>query len=78
MALEQRLVCGSILLETKVEKILRDGANTAILKVCAGDLPALQRETMIAGDCEANLADRGQRPSLPLPHVSYACKLQKD
>ena len=35
MAFEQCPVCGGDLVEKEVEKILRGGANTAVLKVCA-------------------------------------------
>jgi YgiT-type zinc finger domain-containing protein len=35
MPFEQCPVCGGDLVEKEVEKILRGGANTAVLKVCA-------------------------------------------
>ena len=35
MPFEQCPVCGGELVEKEVEKILRGGANTAVLKVCA-------------------------------------------
>jgi YgiT-type zinc finger domain-containing protein len=35
MPFEQCPVCGGNLVEKEVEKILRGGANTAVLKVCA-------------------------------------------
>jgi len=35
VAFEQCPVCGGDLVEKEVEKILRGGANTAVLKVCA-------------------------------------------
>jgi YgiT-type zinc finger domain-containing protein len=59
MAFEQCPVCGGNLVEKEVEKILRGGANTAAVKVCA-QVCLRCGETVLAGDCEEIRADQGQ------------------